>query len=57
MTEKMIQDLRKTMEAQPNILQEIINKELENLKNKLTEMKINEMKNTLERIDSRITEE
>lgn len=57
MTEKMIQDLRKTMEAQPNILQEIINKELEDLKNKLTEMKINEMKNTLERIDSRITEE
>lgn len=53
----MIQDLRKTMEAQPNILQEIINKELEDLKNKLTEMKINEMKNTLERIDSRITEE
>lgn len=45
------------MEAQPNILQEIINKELEDLKNKLTEMKINEMKNTLERIDSRITEE
>lgn len=57
MTEKMIQDLRKTMEAQPNILQEIINKELEDLKNKLTGMKINEMKNTLERIDSRITEE
>ena len=53
----MIQDLRKTMEAQPNILQEIINKELEDLKNKLTGMKINEMKNTLERIDSRITEE
>ena len=45
---KMIQDLQKTMEK----IQEMFTKDLEEPKNKQTEMN-----NTLERISSRITEE
>ena len=47
MAVKMIQDLRKTMEK----MQEMFTKDLEELKNKQTEMN-----NTLEGIHSRITE-
>ena len=55
---KMIQDLRKRMEAKIEKMQEMFNKHLEELKNKQTEMnnKISEMKTTLEGINSRITE-
>ena len=55
---KMIQDLRITMKAKIEKMQEMINKDLEELKNKQTEMNktITEMKNTLKRINSRITE-
>ena len=55
---KMIQDLRKRMEAKIEKMQEIFNRDLEELKNKQTEMnnKITEMKTTLEGIKSRITE-
>ena len=55
---KMIQDLRKTMEAKIEKMQEMFNKELEELRNKQTEMNntITEMISTLEGIDSRITE-
>ena len=55
---KMIQDLGKRMEARMEKMQEIFNKDLEELKNKQTEMKntITEMKNILEGINSRITE-
>ena len=63
---KMIQDLRKRMEAKIEKMQEIFNKDLEELKNKhLEELKnkhtemnntITEMKTTLEGINSRITE-
>ena len=62
---KMIQDLRKIMEAKIEKMQEMLNKDLEELrnkhleelKNKQTEMNntITEMKNTLEGISSRIT--
>ena len=54
----MIQDLGKTMEADIKKMQEMFNKDLEELKNKQTEMNntITEMKNTLEGINSRITE-
>ena len=48
---KMIQDLRKRMEAKVEKMQEMFTKDLEELKNKQTEMN-----NTLEGIDSRITE-
>ena len=51
MTVKMIQNLGKRMEAQMEKIQEMFNKDLEDLKNKQTEMK-----NTLEGINSRITE-
>ena len=56
---KMIQDLRKRMEAKIEKMQEMFNKNLEELKNKQAEMNntITEMKNTLEGINSRITEE
>ena len=52
----MIQDLRKRMEAQTEKIQEMFNKDLEELKNKQTEMNntITEMKNTLEGINSRV---
>ena len=55
---KMIQDLRIRMEAKIEKMQEIINKDLEELKNKQTEMTntITEMKTTLEGINSRIPE-
>ena len=55
---KMIQDLRKRMKAKIEKIQEMFNKDLEELKNKQTEMNnmITEMKNTLEGINSRITE-
>ena len=54
----MIQDLGKRMEAKIKKMQEMFNKDLEELKNKQTEMNnaITEMKNTLEGISSRITE-
>ena len=63
---KMIQELRKRMEAKIKKMQEMFNKDLEELKNKhLEELKkkqtemnntITEMKNILEGINSRITE-
>ena len=55
---KMNQDLGKTMEAKIEKIREMFNKNLEELKNKQTEMNntITEMKNTLEGINSRITE-
>ena len=55
---KMIQDLGKRIEAKIEKMQEMFNKDLEELKNKKTEMNntVTEMKNTLERINSRITE-
>ena len=55
---KMIQDLRKRMEAKIKKRQEMFIKYLEELKNKLTEKNntITEMKNTLEGINSTITE-
>ena len=63
---KMIQDLIKRMEAKIGKMQEMFNKDLEELKNKhleklknkQTEMNntVTEMKNTLEGINSRITE-
>ena len=55
---KMIQDLGKRMEAKIEKMQEMFNKDLEELKNKQTEMNntITEMKITLEGINSRITE-
>ena len=62
----MIQDLRKRMEAKIEKMQEMFNIDLEELKNKhLEELEnkqaemsntITEMKNTLEGINSRITE-
>ena len=47
---KMIQDLRITMEAKIEKMQEMFNKDLEELKNKQTEMNntITEMKTTIE---------
>ena len=55
---KMIQDLGKRMEAKMEKMQEMFNKDLEELKNKQTEMNntVTEMKITLEGINSRITE-
>ena len=55
---KMIQDLRKRMEVKMEKMQEMFNEDLEELKNKQTEMNntITEMENTLEGINSRITE-
>ena len=55
---KMIQDLRKRMEVQIKKIQKKFNKNLEDLKHKHTEMSntITEMRNTLEGINSRITE-
>ena len=46
---KMIQDLRKRMEAKIKKIQEMFTKDLQELKNK-------QMNNTLERINTRITE-
>ena len=55
----MIQDLRKRMEARTEKMQEMFNKDLEQIKNKQTEMTntITEKENTLEGINSRISEE
>ena len=55
---QMIQNLRNRMEARIEITQEMFNKDLEELKNKQTKMNniINEMTNTLEGINNRITE-
>ena len=55
---KMIHNLRNRMEARTEKIQEMFNRDLEELKNKQTQMKntITEMKNTLERINNRITE-
>ena len=54
----MIQDLGKRMEAKIDKMQEMFNKDLEELKNKQIEMNntITEMQNTPEGINSRITE-
>ena len=54
----MIQDLGKRMESKIEKMQEIFNKDLEELKNRQTEMNntITEMKNTLEGMNSRIPE-
>ena len=54
----MIQDIGKRMEAKIEKMQETFNKDLEELKNKQTEMNntIIEMKNTQEGINGRITE-
>ena len=54
----MIQDLGKRMEANIEKMQEMFNKDLEELKNKQTEMNntITEMKTALKGINSRITE-
>ena len=58
MTVKMIQNPGNRMEAWIEKIQEVFNKDLEELKNKQTEMKntITEMKNTQEGINNRITE-
>ena len=58
MVVKMIQDFGKRMEAKIEKMQEMFNKDLEELKNKQTEMNntITEMKNILEEINNRITE-
>ena len=55
---KMIHDLGKRMGAKIEKMQEMFNKDLEELKNQQTEMNntITEMKTTLEGINSRITE-
>ena len=55
---KMIQDLGETMEAKIKKMQEMFNKDLEELKNKQTDTNntITEMKNTLEGINSKINE-
>ena len=55
---KMIQDLGKRMQAKIENMKEMFNKDLEELKNKQTEMTntITETKTTLEGINSRITE-
>ena len=54
----MIQDLGIRMEAKIKKMQEMFNKDLEELKNKQTEINntITEMKTTLEGINNRITE-
>ena len=51
-TVKMIQNFRKRMEAQIEKIQEIFNKELEDLKKKQMNNTIIEMKNTVECINS-----
>ena len=55
---KMYQELGKRREAKVEKMQEMFNKDLEELKNEQTEMNntITEMKTTLEGINSRITE-
>ena len=55
---KMIQDLGKRMKAKIEKMQEMFNKDLEELKNEQTDMNntITEMKNTVEGINSRRTD-
>ena len=55
---KMTQNLGNRMEARIEKIQEMFNKDLEELKNKQTEMNntITKMKNTLEGINNRLTE-
>ena len=55
---KMIQDLGIRMEAKIEEMQEMSNKDLEELKNEQTDMNntITEMKNTVEGINSRRTD-
>ena len=53
---KMIQDPGKRMKAQNEKIQEMLNKDLEKLKNKQLNNTITEMKDTLERISNRVTE-
>ena len=55
---KMIQNLENTVEARIEKIQEMFNKDLEEVKNKQTEMNspTTEMKNTLEGNNNRITE-
>ena len=55
---KVIQNLRNRMEARIEKIQEMFNKDLEEIKTKQTEMNntITEMKNTLEGNNNRITE-
>ena len=55
---KIIQDLRKRIEAQTKKTQKIFNKEPEDIKNKQTEVNntITGMKNILEGVNSRINE-
>ena len=55
---KLIQDLGKRMEAQTKKIQEMFNKELDDINYKQTEMNntITEMKSTLEGINKRINE-
>ena len=55
---KMIKDTGKRMEAQTEMIKEMFNKELENLKTKQTKIKytISEIKNIQESINSRIME-
>ena len=54
----MIQSLGESIGAQSGKLQKIFNKELENIKGSLMQLKntITEMKNTLERINCRIND-
>ena len=54
---KMIQNLGNRMEARIQKIQEMFNRDLEELKNKQMNSTITEMKNTLEGISNRITEE
>ena len=55
---KMIQNLRNRMETRIEKIQEMFNKDLEELQNEQTEMNntITEVKNTLEGINNRMTE-
>ena len=53
---KMIQDLGKKMEARIKKMQEMFNKDLKEQKNKQINNTVTEVKNTLEGINSRITE-
>ena len=52
----MIVKMIKNFESKMEKMQESINKDLEELKNKYTNNTITEIKNTLQGIDSRITE-
>ena len=57
MIEKMLQNLGNRTEARIEKIQEMFNKDLEELKNKQTQMNnTTEMKNTLEGNNNRITE-